>query len=289
MNNKKILKNVALKELSRFKSGGNAEYYFEPQNQDELIEILQENTGNIPVTVIGSGSNLLIRDKGIKGLVINTKHLNKYKVLQDKIVCEAGVSDIKLYTLARDNELSGYEFLGTIPGTIGGACKMNAGCYGAEIKDVLIGIKTVDLAGHVKYFSVEECGFKYREINLSTDLIFLEAEFKITEKKSKNEIEETFKANLKKREDTQPYYENTCGSTFKNPENIPAWKAIQELGLQGVDFNGVKFSEKHANFLVNYNNATSTDIENLIDTAIDRAKKEENIILESEIVIIGEK
>lgn len=281
-----LIKNKSLKNLNRFKTGGNAEFFFTPKSQEDLINFLQQNHFK-KIFILGGGTNILIRDKGIAGLTIYIKNLNKHKIEEDRIVCEAGMENIKIYLLARNNEISGYEFLGTIPGTIGGACKMNAGCYGAELKDVLLGVKTITANGKIKYFSVEECKMEYRKNNLPKNLIFLEIYLKKNPTTDKNLIEKIFQQNLKKREDTQPFHEKTCGCTFKNPDGIPTWKLIQEIGLQNLDLNGAKFSEKHANFLVNHNNAKSKDLEKLILLAKKKVKKEKNIILETEIKIVG--
>jgi UDP-N-acetylmuramate dehydrogenase len=281
-----IVLNRDLSELNRYNTGGSAEYFFEPKNQEELLDFLREN--RTLVVMLGGGTNVLIRDKGIKGTVISTKYLNRHRIEDNFLVCESGVSNAKLYTITRDNNVGGYEFLGTIPGTVGGACISNAGCYGGEIKDNIVKVKICDHRGNVKYLSSEECKFSYRSSCFSNHDIILEIYFKMDNFKIKGEIENIFKSNMIKRERDQPYYEKTCGSTFKNCAEMPAWKVIQELGLQNVEFNGCKFSEKHANFLVNCGNCRSEDIENLINIAKKRSYDEKNIKLELEVKILGE-
>jgi UDP-N-acetylmuramate dehydrogenase len=275
-----------LSGLNRYNTGGAAEYFFEPKTQEELIEFLGESDDKI--TILGGGTNVLIRDGGIKGVVISTKYLNRHRVEGNLLVCEGGVSNVKLYTITRDKNIGGYEFLGTIPGTVGGACIGNAGCYGGEIKNNIIKVKVSDTNGNIRYLTNEECKFSYRNSCFGKDDIILEIFFKMDNFTPKEEIERIFKLNMEKRERDHPYYEKTCGSTFKNCADVPVWKIIQELGLQGVEFNGCKFSEKHANFLINCGNCKSWDLENLINVAKQKCYREKSIKLELEVKILGE-
>jgi UDP-N-acetylmuramate dehydrogenase len=280
-------KNIA--GYSGFKTGGNAEILFTPKNQESLIDFLKNRDKNLEITVIGGGYNLLIRDGGINGVVILTKNFKNIFIKNNTLVAESGVLTSKLFNFTKANNIGGFEFLGCIPGTVGGACKMNAGCYNCEIKDIIIEIKAVDFDGNIKIFSLKDCNMEYRKNNLPDNLIFLETKFVIGEKKDKNEIEKIFKEMMDKKIETQPLNEKTCGSVFKNLSDKPAWKIIKELGLQDVDINGTKFSEKHANFLVNNSSKYSSNIENAIDIAQKRAKSELNIDLELEIKIVGNK
>ena len=267
-----------------------AEYYFEPETQQQLIDFIVENNGKLPITVLGGCSNVLIRDGGVKGVVINTRKMNNVLIKDNQIICDAGAFNTKIFSTARNNLIPNYEFLGTIPGTIGGAIKSNAGCYGWEIKDILLSVKTIDLQGEIKIFSNKECGFMYRANSLPDDIIYLEVALKTFDRVDDiNIIENKYQEHLQKREATQPYRENTCGSTFRNPAEIPAWKLIQQLGLQDVNIGGAKFSPKHANFIVNFDNATAKDIEDLINLAVLKAKQEQQIDLIKEVVVIGEK
>lgn len=279
--------NENLAKYSWFKTGGNAEVVFIPKDQKDLINFLQNIDKNIKITIIGNGSNLLIRDGGIEGVVILLKKLTKVEIKNNNLIAECGAGNIKVYNVAKNNNIANYEFLGTIPGTVGGACKMNAGCYNSDISKILKSIKTLDSNGNVKTFSLEECKMEYRKNNLSDDLIFLEAEFFIFEQNNKNEIAIKYNEMVEKRNNSQPIHEKTCGSTFKNLPNYPAWKIIQELGFQGIEYNGVKMSEKHANFLINVSSKTSDNIENLINIIKEKAKIEKNIDLDTEIKIIG--
>jgi UDP-N-acetylmuramate dehydrogenase len=281
-----ILRNKDLKMLNRFATGGAAEYFFAPKSKGELIDFLKDN--ELDVTILGGGTNVLIRDKGIKGVVITTKYLNGYVINNDLLICDSGLSNAKLYAITRDRNIGGYEFLATIPGAIGGACVTNAGCYGGEIGDNVVKVEVCDKKGNVRYLTKEECFFTYRNSVFTKNDIILSVYFKIDNYKAKEEIEKIFIMNKQKREETQPCYEKTCGSTFKNYKDKAAWKIIQELGLQNVDFGGCKFSEKHANFLINHNNCTSTDIENLINHTQKKALEEKGINLELEVKILGE-
>lgn len=277
-------KNENLAKYSGFKCGGNAETFFIPNNQECLIEFLKKNTEKI--NIIGDGYNLLIRDGIIDGVTILTKNINQIDLLDNKIIVGCGTSNLKLFNFTKKNSIGGFEFLGCIPGTVGGACKMNAGCYGSEVKDILLGIRTVNLNGEMRYFSKEECDFSYRNNNLPEDLIFLEAIFDSSNYKSVDNIDITFKQMLEKKLKTQPTGEKTCGSTFKNPSGISAWKVIKDLGLSGYNYNGARFSEKHANFLIN-NNSNPKNIEELIKMAQEKAMSKFGIELELEIKIIG--
>lgn len=278
--------NVDLSNYNFFKSGGKADIMFFPKDVDELIFFLQNFDQKDKIFVIGAGSNLLVRDSGFKGVVVNLRNLNKIKRKEDKIVCECGAVNGLLFNFAKSHGIADYDFLGLIPGTVGGACRMNAGCYGHEISDILAYIAAVDFDGNIKIFNKGEFELGYRYNSLPENLIFINAGFEILRLDTKENILMDLSTKLSKKFETQPINEKTCGSTFKNLPNYPAWKIVQELGFQGKDFNGVKMSEKHANFLIN-DHGTSTDIENLIKMIVDKAKKEKNIDLELELKILG--
>ena len=286
----KISYDVNLAKYTWFQVGGNATTVFEPKDLDDLKNFLKNIDKNIEITVIGGGSNVLIRDGGIDGVVIFLKDtFNNIKLNGDIIEIECGVLNSKLYNFAKNNEISNFEFLGTIPGTIGGAIRGNAGCYGLEIKDLLISVDAVDSNGNFRNFTVDECNFQYRKNGLPQNLIFTKAYLKADKKSNKQEIEAKYNEMIFKRLNSQPQGVKTCGSTFKNPVEKPAWKIIQELGFQDKEFNGAKMSEKHANFMVNTGNATADSLEKLGELIIKEAKEKENINLEWEIKIIGKK
>jgi len=281
-----IKKDYPLAPISWFKTGGNAEYYCSPKSVEELSELLKEVS--LPITIIGNMSNILISDKGLKGLVIKLNNLNKININNDEIEVEAGCLNKTLCSNACRNGLSGLEFLNAIPGTVGGAIKMNAGVPQREIKDIVKSCKIINFHGDIYDKSLEELGFKYRGSNTNNSEIILSAKLKLDFGKEE-EIYATMQEMFKIREKSQPIKERTGGSTFKNPEGHSAWKLIDEAGLRGYSIGGAKISEKHTNFIINYNNAKSSDIENLINLAKEKVFQNSGIKLESEIKILGEK
>jgi len=285
-----ILRDVSLKDYSWFRTGGNAEVLFKPRDTNDVVVFLKKNS--LPVTVIGCGTNILVRDKGIRGAVVilNDKiGSGSAKLLGDTIVADCSLSTSKLYKFAKDNNIGGYEFLGTIPGTLGGAIKGNSGCYGTEIKDVLISVSALDFGGNLKTFTNEECNFGYRKNNLPDNLIFVECTLKADIKRNDGDIEKIYKEMLQKRISSQPQDARTCGSIFKNPPDKPAWQIIRDLGFQNKEMNGAKMSDKHANFMINTGNATSKNLEDLGELIKQEALNRFNVNLEWEIKILGEK
>ena len=284
-----IIKTQAdLKNYSNFKTGGIAELLVEPKTEGELIDFLNNRDKRKTITIIGGGFNTLIRDGELKGYLISTRKLNYLSFENNQIIVQAGVYNSKIFNLAKKNLIAGYEFLATIPGTIGGACIMNAGCHSKETKDLVKNIKIIDFDGNIKILNNDECGFFYRNSKIPKNSIILEVVLNTEEKNSLENIEVTFKGMMDKRLQAQPYNEKTCGCCFKNPENTPAWKLIQEVGFQNKNYNGALFSEKHANFLINKDNTTAKDLENLIEDVKQAVKKNSNIELELEIKIIGD-
>lgn len=286
--NGEILLNSSLAKYSWFQVGGNAEAIFIPKDISNLESFLKNLEKDIPITIIGGGSNLLIRDGGVDGVAIITKNTLKNIAINNNIIeVESGVLNSKLFEFAKKNGIGGYEFLGTIPGTIGGAVRGNAGCYGSEIKDLLVSIDALDTDGNKKTFTKDDCRFEYRKNNLPNNLIFTKIFLRADVKKDISEIEKTYNEMMEKRFKSQPSGVKTCGSTFKNVPDNPAWKIIQELGYQDKEINGAKMSEKHANFMVNTGKATAKDLEELGEKIIIEAKEKLNINLEWEIKIIG--
>ena len=286
----KILLNENLAKYSWFQTGGNAEAIFKPADLEDLIYFLKNIDKSIAVTVIGGGSNLLIRDGGVDGVVIVLKDNFKSINLRDNTIeVECGLLNSKIFDFAKKNNIGGYEFLGTIPGTLGGAIRGNAGCNGNEIKDLLISIDVLDLNGDIKTYKTEECSFEYRKNNLPDNLIFIKARLKADNKKDTQEIQKVYDEMLEKRKLSQPIGAKTCGSTFKNPKEKPAWKVIQELGFQNKEIEGAKMSEKHANFMINTGTATSKSLENLGEMIKKEALEKQNIKLDWEVKIIGKK
>jgi len=280
---------VDLSKMTGFKVGGCADILFKPKNKQDLIYFLKNKIKSIPIFVLGAGYNLLVRDKGIRGVVIYLKDTFKNICLRDeKIVAECGLNNLTFLSFCKKNLIGGYEFLGTIPGTLGGAIRMNAGCYGSFVADNFVSLNAVDFSGKEYNFTKEDCNFEYRKNNLSENLIFIEAAFEAKEKSTLENIEASFKEKMQYRIERHPQGVNTSGSTFKNPKDYPAWKLIGDIGLQNVDFNGAKMSEKHANFMINTGKAKAVDLENLGETIRKKAKEEKDIDLEWEIIRIGE-
>ncbi len=266
-----------------FRTGGLADYLVIPQNKEEMIKLLKLK---VDKTIIGNGSNLLVRDGGIRGLVIKTTALKNYKVEGEYIIAESGIMLSKLSNVAKENSLTGLEFACGIPGTLGGAVMMNASCYGGEIADVVIETEYADIDGNT--YKTNEHDFGYRKS------MFTDKEYTILESKLKLStgdkilIEEKMKELMKSRNEKQPVNMPSAGSTFKRPEGYFAGKLIEDSGLKGYTIGGAQVSTKHAGFVVNKGDATSKDILNLIKHIQDKVKNEFGVDLEPEIKIIGE-
>jgi UDP-N-acetylmuramate dehydrogenase len=281
-----IKKNQDLSKFSWFNLGGPAELFFKPNTINELSSFLKIN--DKAIHILGAGSNTLIRDGGLKGVTLKLGSNFSYtKKLDDKFI-ESGSAtlDRKLSNFAAENTISGLEFLSCIPGTIGGAIKMNSGCYGEDVSKILVSLKAMDRKGNIKVLNKEEINFSYRGCDLLDELIILSAVFEGT-LSSKKKVEEKQISLIKKKKESQPSQIKTCGSTFKNPKNKKAWKLIKDSGCQNISFGNAKISEKHCNFFVNNGKATSSDIENLIERVKDKVFKETGVKLELEIKVIG--
>jgi UDP-N-acetylmuramate dehydrogenase len=286
LNKNTIKKNQDLSKFSWFNLGGPAELFFKPNAISDLSSFLKINDKKIHI--LGAGSNTLIRDGGLKGVALKLGSNFSYTKILDKKFIEAGSAtlDRKLSNFATENALSGLEFLSCIPGTIGGAIKMNSGCYGDDISKILVSLKAIDRLGNIKVLNKEEINFSYRGCDLLDELIILSAVFKGTVS-SKKSVEEKQSSLIKKKKNSQPSQIKTCGSTFKNPENKKAWKLIKDSGCQNISIGNAKISEKHCNFFVNSGKATSSDIESLIEKVQDKVFKKTGVKLELEIKVIG--
>ena len=287
-----ISKCIKLSNYSWFNLGGPAEFLFKPKDKNQLLEFLEDNKkNNMKITVLGAGSNTLIRDNGIKGVVIKLgQSFSKIKLL-DKCLIEAGsaTSDRKISNFAKENEIGNLEFLSCIPGSIGGGIIMNSGCYGNDISKVLVSIKAIDINEcKEKVINREEIEFFYRGSNLSKNLIItsviLEGKVDKQEIIAKKQSEMIFKKKL-----SQPSQIKTCGSTFKNLNNEKkAWQLIKETGCENLREGDATISKKHCNFFVNNGKAKSSDIEKLINKVKKRVSEKAGVNLELEIKIIGE-
>ena len=287
-----ITHNIKLSNYSWFNLGGPAEYLFKPKNKEELIEFLKENKkDNYKITIIGAGSNTLIRDNGVKGVVIKLGlGFSGIKLIKDDVI-EAGSAllDRKLSDFAKNNGISNFEFLSCIPGSIGGAVIMNSGCYGYDISKVLISLKVIDInIAQEREIKREDLEFYYRGTSLPENLIITSVKLR-GRVDSKDKIEKLQNELIKKKKLSQPSQIKTCGSTFKN--KIPgkqAWQLIKEAGCDKFKEGDAIISQKHFNFFVNNGKAKSADIERLIYRVKEAVSKKIGIDLELEIKIIGE-
>lgn len=281
-----IRQNVPLAKKTWMGVGGNASYYFEPEDEEDLAHLIKY-CPQIPILIFGGGSNIIVRDGGVPGLTIHLgKPFTNVKRDGDDIVCGAGLLSVDLSRFAQKNGLSGFEFLCGIPGTVGGALRMNAGAYGSEIKSILKSIRFVDSNGQIEEIEPQEDFFKYRKNGLPDDWIFTGAVFKgIPEKPEK--IAEKMAEFKAKREANQPVGVKTCGSTFKNPDGLKAWELIDKAGCRGLTKGDACVSEKHTNFLINKGKATAADVEKLGEEVRKRVFEKSGVLLEWEIKRVG--
>ena len=279
--------NADLSKTSWFRVGGPAEVLFRPEDSEDLINFLKNKDSDLNITILGACSNVIIKDGGINGVVIKLGS-NFAKINHDKNIITIGAgtlcSNAALY--AKMNGLGGLEFLTGIPGAVGGAINMNAGCYDGDISKILISAKVIDFNGNLIEFKNEDFGFKYRGHQLPKNLIFIQGVFKSFSSNSE-EIGKKIAEFNKKREESQPIRSKTGGSTFKNPKEQKAWELIDKAGCRGLRVNDAQMSEKHCNFMINTNNAKATDLINLGNKVIDLVREKTGITLEWEIKRIG--
>ncbi len=290
----KFGKNLILKEnLSKynwFNLGGSADIFFKPENKEQLKNFLKEvEQKNYSIYILGAGSNTLIRDSGIKGIVIKLgSKFSEIKLLEkDTIEVGAGILDRKVADFAQKNCISDLEFLSCIPGSIGGAVIMNSGCYGTDISKILLSIKVLDEKGEEKEISNKDINFCYRGSAIPNNYIILSAILKGSNS-SKNLIEKKQRELIQRKKDSQPSQVKTGGSTFKNNNIKKAWQLIKESGCEKFSVGDAKISEKHCNFFINNGNAKTSDIEALIAKVKNQVKSKTGINLELEIKIIGD-
>lgn len=278
-----------LKKYTFTKTGGKADFYLSPTSHIEVQKIVKLAYNNqIPLTFLGNGSNIIIRDGGIRGIVISLLEFNQISVNNQSITCGSGAAIINVSRRARDHHLSGLEFACGIPGSVGGAVYMNAGAYGGEVKDCIDHIKAIDDTGELHIIQGEDLELDYRtSIVQRKHLVVLEATFKL-EVGDIHTIQATMDDLTQRREDKQPLEYPSCGSVFQRPPNHFAGKLIQEAGLQGHRIGGVEVSKKHAGFIVNVDNGTATDYEQIIAHVQKVVKEKFDIELKREVRIIGE-
>lgn len=270
-----------------FGVGGPADVLFKPADTQDLADFLKALPKDIPITVIGVGSNLIVRDGGLEGVVIRLgRGFTDIAIEGTALVAGAAVLDVHVARFAADNGKAGLEFFAGIPGTIGGALAMNAGAYEGETKDVLIKAEAVDRDGNIHVLSVEDCNYTYRHFGGPSGLIFTRAWFK-TKDGEADAIHTRIREITDKREATQPVRERTGGSTFKNPPDHKAWQLIEAAGCRGLTIDAAQMSPMHCNFMINTGNATAAALERLGDEVIKRVKATSGVQLEWEIKRIG--
>ena len=295
----KLTDNQMLSDLTWLRVGGPAEYFFQPSDLEDLMYFLSNLPDNISLFPIGVGSNILVRDGGIKGVVIRLgKGFNSVEVSNGLVVAGAAALDSFVARRAADN---GYDltFLRTIPGSIGGALKMNAGCYGKYISDYFVSAKAVNRSGEVVKLGKNDVLFSYRNTDLSSDLVVVSVTFA----PPSGEVEalyEKMRIQKEKRDSEQPTKEITAGSTFRNPcgfsssghinedHDFKAWKVIEDAGLRGFQMGAAKMHEKHPNFLTNTGGATASELEEFGEVVRKRVFKNSGIDLKWEIIRVGD-
>jgi UDP-N-acetylmuramate dehydrogenase len=284
----RLLANQPLAELTWFRVGGPAQVLFSPQDTEDLAALLAQLPADVPVTVVGLGSNLIVRDGGVPGVVIRLGRGFGDIAIEDGYRVRTGtaVPDVKVARAAQEAAIAGLSFLRGIPGSIGGALRMNGGAYGGETKDVLVEVRGVDRGGRILRFTNADMHYTYRHCGAPEDVIFTEAVFQGTPGDGVVIAAEMDKI-TESREATQPIKSRTGGSTFKNPPGHKAWQLIDAAGCRGLQIGGAQVSPMHCNFLINLGGATAADIETLGETVRSRVKENSDVVLEWEIKRIG--
>ncbi|MEY4672131.1 MAG: UDP-N-acetylmuramate dehydrogenase [Pseudomonadota bacterium] len=284
----KLTPSAPLAPLVWFKSGGAAEWLFEPKDLADLQDFLRALDPAVPVMALGLGSNMIVRDGGVPGVVVRLgKAFAKVERLDELTLnCGGGASGILVSSTARDNGIAGLEFLRSIPGTVGGFVRMNGGAYGGEVKDILIDCDVVLRDGSLVTLPVADLHYTYRHSELPEGAIVVAARFR-----GRPGQPEAIQAEMDRisasREASQPLRSKTGGSTFKNPAGHKAWQLVDEAGCRGLQLGGAQVSEKHTNFLLNLGEATSADIEALGEEVRKRVKAKSGVALEWEIQRVG--
>jgi UDP-N-acetylmuramate dehydrogenase len=284
----KLTENAPLAPLVWFKSGGAAEYLFEPKDVADLQVFLRDLDPATPVMALGLGSNLIVRDGGVRGVVVRLgKAFAKVgKIDATTLDCGGGASGILVSSTARDAAIAGMEFLRSIPGTVGGFVRMNGGAYGGEVKDILIDCDVVLRSGELMTLPVADLRYSYRHSELPDGAIVVAARFR-GQAGDPEAIQAEMDRISESREASQPLRSKTGGSTFKNPEGHKAWALVDEAGCRGLQIGGAQVSEKHTNFLINTGDASSADIEALGEEVRARVKAKSGIELQWEIQRVG--
>ena len=285
----RLLANASLADITWFRVGGPAQVLFTPADEADLAYFLRHVDGALPVFVIGLGSNLLVRDGGVPGVVIRLgRGFGEIKAEEGhRLRAGTAVPDVKVARAAADAGIAGLAFYRGIPGSIGGALRMNAGAHGRETKDVLVSARAVDRKGNIHVLSLADMGFTYRHCGIPEDWIFSQATYQGTPGLSAEILKEMDEV-AEYRERVQPIKERTGGSTFKNPPGNSAWKLVDAAGLRGFRVGGAKVSEMHCNFLINDKGASGEDVERLGETVRARVHAASGVSLEWEIIRLGQ-
>jgi UDP-N-acetylmuramate dehydrogenase len=284
----RLTPNAPLAPLVWFKSGGRAEWLLEPADVEDLTGFLEELDPHVPVMALGLGSNLIVRDGGVPGVVVRLgkPFARIERVDETTLRCGGGASGILVSSTARDAGIAGFEFLRGIPGTVGGFVRMNGGAYGREVSDILVSARLVLRSGEVVEWSHDQLGYTYRHSDVPDGAIVVEAVFRGTPG-DPEAIGAEMDAIARAREESQPLRSRTGGSTFKNPPGHKAWALIDAAGCRGLTIGDAQVSEKHCNFLLNLGSASSADIEALGEEVRRRVEAKTHITLEWEIQRVG--
>lgn len=286
----KYLENVALSKHTWFGVGGPAEVLYLPSDEEDLKLFLMKRPKAVPLTVIGGGSNLLVRDGGIPGVVIklDTPAFQQIRFEDNEVTIGAGMRNVELKKIFTEKGFGGLEFICSVPGRIGGLLRTNAGCFGKAVSDVFVRARVMNDWGEIYEVEADDFNFSYRSSMFPEDWIVLDATFR-GGKSTAEEIKKILDEHAKYRKEHQPINKKTAGSTFKNPEGLAAWKLIKEAGCDKLKVGGAEVSDMHCNFLINTGNATAEDIEKLGETIVEKVKDKTAITLEWEVRRMGVK
>ena len=285
-----VLFDYEIKNYNWFNIGGKTKVFFKPNSLKELIEFFKLYSNRGKIFILGSGSNVLFSDQTFQGSIIKLgRNFSNISILnEDTIIAGAASSQKKLSEFAKENNIGGLEFMSCIPGSIGGGIRMNSGCFNNEFKDVVISLQTIDYNGQIKTIPANKINFKYRNIDLPKDIIFLSATFRGS-RKNKLDIQNYMDELKKKKEISQPTKLKTSGSTFKNPKDQTSkkvWELIKESVPNDISFGDAEISKKHSNFFVNKKDAKYEDMKSLINYVKNKVKDKTGIKLDLEIVIV---
>ena len=284
----KLKADAPLAPLVWFKSGGNAQWLFEPADEADLAGFLKQLDPDVPVIALGLGSNMIVRDGGVPGVVVRLGKAFAKIERPDEVTleCGGGASGILVSSTARDAGIAGLEFLRGIPGTVGGFVRMNGGAYGREVQDILVSARVALRDGRVEQWPAERLGYTYRHSELPEGAVVVSAAFRGTPGQPEA-IGAEMDAIARAREESQPLRSRTGGSTFKNPPGHKAWQLIDAAGCRGLKVGNAQVSEMHCNFLINLGGATAADIETLGEMVRRRVKEKSGVELDWEIKRIG--